>query len=295
MILVSDGIVLELQQDCLDASVPVSAILRKAKAIASKLDLQELVEWFDQELNGYTCSMMDLPDHRKVGGAPKFWNPYHGWCPIVAQSENWSDLLGTGYLPNPIAQLEEWASKSGGTLTYRYPHVIQEALQESGDMPFEAVMHMSTSQVASALDFVRNKVLDWTLALEKRGITGEGFSFNKKQKEEAVAVTNHIYSSSVGVIGAVSGDANISKFSTASGTLDFEKILSLIDQINATKSALPGPVALALEEPLAGLESGAKEEDSSKVKAAISAMIPVLQGAGGNIVAAGILSAIGLS
>lgn len=293
MILVSDGIVLELQQDCLDASVSVTAILRKTKAIASKLDLDELVDWIDQELNGYTCSMLDLPDHRKVGGSPKFWNPYHGWCPIVSQSENWSDLLSTGYLPNPIAQLEEWGSGDGGTLTYRYPHAIQEALQDSSDMPFEAVMHISTSQITSALDFVRNKILDWTLALEKKGVTGEGFTFNRKEKEEAVAVTNHIYSSSVGVIGSVGDNAVISKLSTASGNFDFDKVSTLVEQINQTKSALPAAVASSLDEPLKELETGAKTKDPGKIKTAIAAMVPVLQGAGGNIVAAGILSAIG--
>lgn len=291
----AEGIVLELQQDCLDSTVPVSAILRKAKAIASKLDLAELVDWFDQELNGYRCAMKDLPDHRQVGGSAKFWNPYHGWCPIIAENESFSELLSTGYLPNPVAQLEEWTGSEGSTLTYRYPHAIQEALQESSSRRFEAVMHISTSQVASALDFVRNKVLDWTLALEKQGIYGEGFTFNKQQKEDAVAVTNHIYSSSVGVVGSVAGDAKISKLSSSAMSVDFGQMLKLVAQINEAKAGLPQDIAKAIEQPLAELETGAKQKSGKKVKAAIGTMLPVLQGAGGNLVASGILSAIGAS
>lgn len=233
------GIVLELQQDCLDTTVKVSAILRKAKAIAVKLDLDELSDWIDQELNGYHCAMRDLPDHRKVGGSPKFWNPYHGWCPIISQNEKFSEILNSGYLPNPVAQLEEWAS-GDGTLTYRYPHVIQEALQDSSSVPFEAVMHISTSQVTTALDFVRNKVLAWTLELEKKGITGEGFSFKPEQKKEAEVGTNHIYGGNIGVIGNVAGDATNSHFVSSSG-VDVARLRAFVEQ------AIPASAGLDAE------------------------------------------------
>jgi AbiTii len=171
----SVGIVLELQRDCLDSSTKVSVLLRKAKAIAAKLDLQELSDWFDSELNGYRGLMVDLPKHRHASGSAKFWNPYNGWCPIIAQDENLSAVLSKAYFPQPIAQLEEWVQDSKGTLTYKFPHAIQQHLMRDSDFQFEAVMHISTSQIVSAIDFVRNKVLDWTLELEKKDIVGNGF------------------------------------------------------------------------------------------------------------------------
>lgn len=295
MILVSDGIVLELQQDCLDASASVSAILRKAKAIASKLDLTELVEWFDQELNGYECSMQDLPPHRRGVGAPKFKNPYHGWCPIIVADDEFGNIVRTAFLPQPLAELESLADGTKtDMLIMEYHPVVAQALQKQLPTPMPCALHFPKDQVRSALDFVRNKVLDWTLALEKRGIIGEGFSFNKKEKEEAVAVTNHIYNSSVGVIGSVAGNATISKLRTSSGSINFEKVQSLIEQIDQTKAALPASVASALDGPLSELKAGAEEKNSNKVKAAFAAMVPVLEGAAGNIVAAGILAAIGV-
>ena len=294
MILVSDGIVLELQRDCLNASASISAILRKAKAIASKLDLDELVEWFDQELNGYECQMQALPPHRKGVGAPKFKNPYHGWCPIMAADDEFGNAIRTGFLPQPISELESLAAgPKSDLLIMGYHPVLEQAIQRQLPTPMECALHFPQDQVRSALDFVRNKVLDWTLALEKRGITGEGFTFNSQEKEDAVAVTNHIYNSTVGVIGAVSGNATISNLTTVSGSVDFARVHDLLTQITEAKGALPKHVASDLEAPLKDLEEGAKQKNGTKVKAALVAMIPILQGAAGNIVAAGILSAIG--
>lgn len=291
-----EGIVLELQRECLDASTSVSAILRKAKAIASKLDLDELVEWFDQELNGYDCGMQALPSHRKGVGAPKFKNPYRGWCPIMTADDELGSAIRTAFLPQPISELESLAT--GGKsdmLIMGYHPVLEQTIQRHLPTPMECALHFPKDQVRSLLDFVRNKVLDWTLALEKRGIFGEGFTFNDRDREEAVAVTNHIYNSTVGVIGGVSGNATISNLTTVSGSIDFRKVDDLINQIAEAKGALPKDVASELAVPLKELENAANQKSGAKVKAALVAMVPILQGAAGNIVAAGILSAIGAS
>jgi len=47
------SLVEELQRDALNANAKVSDLLRKAKAIAVKLELPELEEWVEHELNGY--------------------------------------------------------------------------------------------------------------------------------------------------------------------------------------------------------------------------------------------------
>jgi hypothetical protein len=43
----------ELQHGALDSNVRVGDLLRKAKAIAIKLDLPEFEKWVENELNGY--------------------------------------------------------------------------------------------------------------------------------------------------------------------------------------------------------------------------------------------------
>ena len=78
-----EPIVIQLQTDCLDPSIPISTLLRKAKLIASKLALEGTEEWLESELNGYKCALNDLPSYRKGIGQPKFFNPYYGWLDIV--------------------------------------------------------------------------------------------------------------------------------------------------------------------------------------------------------------------
>lgn len=44
--------VLQLQSEALNHSVPVLQLLRKAKVIASKLGLEDALVWIDRELDG---------------------------------------------------------------------------------------------------------------------------------------------------------------------------------------------------------------------------------------------------
>lgn len=47
------SVVLELQRDALDRSVPITDLLRKAYVIAKKLHITDFEVWAGQELNGY--------------------------------------------------------------------------------------------------------------------------------------------------------------------------------------------------------------------------------------------------
>jgi hypothetical protein len=123
------GIVLELQRDCLDQTVSASTILRKAKVIASKLELEELSHWLTSELEGYDCSLDELPDHRKGIGQPKFRNPYHGWCPIMTDNGWFGEAVRTVFLKQSVSEMEELLDGDSSTLLMYYNPAIQEALQ----------------------------------------------------------------------------------------------------------------------------------------------------------------------
>jgi len=56
------SLVLELQQDALDPTVPVSNLLRKVIAVARKLELGDLEKWARSDLDGYgTAPAQDIP------------------------------------------------------------------------------------------------------------------------------------------------------------------------------------------------------------------------------------------
>jgi hypothetical protein len=47
------SLVEELEQEAYDSKASLSNMLRKAKSIAVKLQLQQPIEWVEAELNGY--------------------------------------------------------------------------------------------------------------------------------------------------------------------------------------------------------------------------------------------------
>src|SRR3954471_21626278 len=76
------GLVLQLQSDAMDSSVPITDLLRKAKAVAVKLKQNELLQWLEYEITGYTKGA-EIPTYRKQYSRLQFLNPVRGWCPVV--------------------------------------------------------------------------------------------------------------------------------------------------------------------------------------------------------------------
>ena len=83
----SEPLVLQIQKYCLDDNTPLVNILRKAKLVATKLELEDWLEWINKELDGYTCNTEDLPPYRIIKGTPKALHPYRGWQPIIFEDE----------------------------------------------------------------------------------------------------------------------------------------------------------------------------------------------------------------
>jgi hypothetical protein len=289
------GIVLELQRDCLDTNISASTILRKAKLIAAKLELDELKHWIESELEGYTCSLEDLPHHRKGVGQPKFHNPYNGWCPILTEDDYFGKIIRTLFLRQPVSELEDLLNNKAPTLIMHYNPGIEKMLQESLPAPMICALHFSTSQIVSALEYVRNKTLDWTLELESRGIVGKGLTFDPSQKTEAQMVTNHIYGGNIGVLGNVAGDANASKFISTSG-IDAASLNEFLNQAFEALPALPSDIKDEASNIVAELKAEmASTQSENAIRNGLSSLKKVLEGAGGNLVAQALLSGLGVA
>jgi hypothetical protein len=291
----ADPIVVQLQTDCLDASVPISTLLRKAKLVASKLDLGPTEEWVESELNGYKCPLKDLPEYRKGVGQPKFFNPYHGWLDIVLTDSTTREMVSTAFLPQAIAEIEHLARGDGSFVIFGFIDPINDFLHHDIGIEYNCGLHVSKTVLVGALEGVKNAVLDWAMQLEAKGIRGEGVSFSSQEKEKAQAVTTNIYGSNIGVLGSVGSNAKVSHQTIETVSMSPEALVELASKIREAAIALPSETATAIAGPLKDLEEGAKTKNTSKIQAAMNAMIPVLQGAGGNIVAAGILTALGVS
>ncbi len=110
----NNSIVREIQSEILSDDVRVANIVRKARLAARKLDLKDFEKWLIKESDGYKGIPVDeMPDYRKIGAIPRFFNPYRGWCPIIVEDEKIYELCHTTFLYQPIEELESYQLRHG--------------------------------------------------------------------------------------------------------------------------------------------------------------------------------------
>jgi hypothetical protein len=153
--------------------------LRQAKVIATSLGLEDVERWVDLELNGYPQAT-EPPDYRTVFA-----------CNVDSRGEDLRFKLRA-----PIHELE--ASAQRRHVEFALDWDTQYA------SPFAERLRVPGAQYKDILQTVTNRLLEWTIELQKRGIKGEDIDFNEKEKEAAVNQTFNI-GHMVGVAGNVHG------------------------------------------------------------------------------------------
>jgi hypothetical protein len=186
--------VIELQEQALDRSVAVSDLLRKALVISRKLGLGEFLEWTEQELSGYRENL-EVPEYRKVSGSVKFWNPCHGWCPVIFSDPEFAAICSERHVGQSIPELEHLMSQTGDSpLHIPFSEKLERALMQSIDTPIEtkATLLSPRTEIVRIVEQVRTIILNWALNLEEEGILGEGLTFSQHEKEAAVLAPQNI-------------------------------------------------------------------------------------------------------
>jgi hypothetical protein len=179
-----ESVVLQLQQECLDARVPALEILRKALVVARKLSLVDAQVWIEKELNGYKSGDAP-PPHRCLTGRIRVQNPYHGWQPVIFEDPGEAEYLSKCFLIQPIGELEHLTRSGDGFLEFPFDPSTLSLLMKHMELPLQPTLHLDRTSLRGILDAVRNMLLEWTLNLEKDGITGNGLTFTCKEKETA--------------------------------------------------------------------------------------------------------------
>jgi hypothetical protein len=183
-----DSLVLELQQLARSAETGIGELLRHAKVVAVKLDLEDARVWIDQEINGYVAQD-DVPPYRDIPSELQVRNPFHGWNAVAwGSSGNLQEHFATFKVGLAIAEVEVAAKskRPGFALTQPEMDALMQASDDFGRLP--AMRSVSRASLVGILESVRAKVLDWSLALEKRGVLGHGMTFNEKEKRDAAGV-----------------------------------------------------------------------------------------------------------
>jgi hypothetical protein len=127
------------------------------------------------------------------------------------------------------------------------------------------------------------------------GILGEGMTFTAKEKEEGSAVTKQYFIQNVGVLGDVSDSATVTNTLTATVASEAGEIRKFAREALALVGQLPAELKPKLAPVLGQLQQEATKEkpDQSKLREMLASARTIAEGAAGDLVASGIVSAIG--
>jgi hypothetical protein len=228
----------QIQRDALNADVPVSTLLLKVKLAAAKLGLPKLEGWVDKELKGYN-QQDETPEYRRLQGVPGARGPYRGWEPLVTDKD-FAERFSTAHIGTPISGIEsQIRSAPKAPLIYQYPPAVAEGLNKSnrGQISQCGVL-FNAQQLVPIVEVVRTLVLEWSIEMERAGITGSSdtsFSEEEKNRAQSTPVTIHI-----GQIGTFTGNLGVGNTAAdvTSSSLRVESVENLLNQIKAHSATL---------------------------------------------------------
>jgi hypothetical protein len=217
------SLVLEIQTLAIEAQNDISDLLRKALFAATKLGLDDFKDWVNKELNGYREG--EVPEYRKTRATISFKNPYHGLIPVHFGSEEIADAFCECDIRDPIGNIVSILSKrddsKSGPIYPLTQKQEQFLISQQDGLQLPPVRTISIDALATIVDVVRTKILEWSLKLEQEGILGEGMTFSKEEKE--LAMKSH--------------DINIQNFQGILGNVDNSSVTQHLD-MRITKNDL---------------------------------------------------------
>ncbi len=195
------SLVRDFQRDIVQSSKSTTELLRTAKLISIKLGLNDITEWVSSELNGYT-DPKKVPSYRSIpGGQLQVLNPVRGWMPVGQVRQDFPVF-------QPMIEIEAFAESESVVFslpgTHHYP-VGNDMGMDVSD--WQQQIKFSPVRLKGILSVVRDRLLDWSGELEKRGILGENMSFADEERKSAhsqIFNIEHV----TGVVGNVT-DSNV--------------------------------------------------------------------------------------
>ena len=198
-------IVIELQKDIINEEKTLSSLLRKAYFIAKKLQLDEWSSWIKKEMNGYGESD-SIPDYRKVKGVIKGRNPFYGWVPVDFCDIETENIISFYDVKQSIADIETLISDKSSKLSIQLPMSVAKQL----GVNTEIRNFIGVGSISNIINCTRNKLLDWSLELQNKGIKGTNMEFLEEEVEKAkdTAPTSIIYNISGEIHGGIQTSHN---------------------------------------------------------------------------------------
>lgn len=225
------GLVEEIQALSLDTTVSIAGLLRRVKLAATKLNLQDAIEWVDSELKGYECDD-DVPDYRQVTGELKAHNPQFGVLPVHVTNDVFKDICNRR-VTQSISAIENLKGDGLGTVMVKIPFIAKHMNEANNTPGTDYYVHVPQTAFINITDQVRNLVLEWACHLEKQGIMGEGISFSAEEKAKAESVAQSITINNYGHFhqGDTNGNQNRSVVNSTDNSSNSITTENVFDQL----------------------------------------------------------------
>ena len=201
----SKNLLQQIVEEAVDSKSDVASLLRKCQVLAFRLHNDSLKGWIHNELNGYS-DHLEIPEYRVFPCQPV--GSFNGIGKVVKNApipqmcvpEDVRDCLFTLRFYQGVGTLQELLTNDNGTLTVPWPGDLVVLLSQKvyqGMEMFEAHMECPSSSIVKILETVRNRILDFVLALEEDcPDAGEAIGTAKMDRKRIdQMVTNNIFKS----------------------------------------------------------------------------------------------------
>lgn len=237
-----------------DGDGSLTEALIKTKVVLHKIGHKELIDWVNNELNGYSDTA-SLPSYRTLSAqvlanmANMAYQVNAHPIPIMHLKESYRESLETAKMTESLAVLEKFTESDGGSLRRPIPmeanHILGEPL--SGGFQIQnAWSEIQLTGITSILTQVRSRLLDFLLELNE--------SFDDEMSDEEVrqraAITdaenifnNAIFGSNATIIV---GSGNTQRINATVIKGDFNSLSEVLKEHGVKQSdidALKGAIA----------------------------------------------------
>lgn len=222
----------DIQQAAVSSDTSIADLLRRCRVLATRLANGEMAGWVDRELNGYPDRAL-LPGYRVHDAIAygSFSGPFGSSMnnvpiPAAVLPEQQRDWATKAYLMEPIRSYEDLLKSSqGGSFQSPWPGDLILSVQQKvhkGMSLIAARTEISRGSIVQVIEAVRNRVLAFTLDLEKISASvGESESVSDTVKEKAgQAFHTHIYGNVANLAVASTGFSQVSHHAVVQDDLD---------------------------------------------------------------------------
>ena len=280
--------VLDLQNDCLNRSIPCSQLLLKAYAIARKLNIAEMVDFCKNELDGYQDKLKKIPKYRQVNTCTNLCNGYTWYIATLPFN------LSLTSLPHSVKEMEMICSAEKEYINVKMTAEQIQTMKTIFNNPniIDGYTLIFVYLVEGVIFKIRRTILEWALKLGEDGIWGENLEFTEGELSKAQNTTI------VNNFGSINNSNLINSMIKSTATINnglvFAKVTELTNQISQNIKALHLPEVQenGLSSDISEIKDMIARKDESGIRKVLHKIDCICQNITGNVVAAGIIAQI---